>query len=178
MTQAERDRLVALQKAKKKLITQTEGSGEGDRGNGATGETTAEGSEEKRRPSGDPRNVRKRMRYGGRHGNVRSASKRKIEESEKEKVVKILSQEVYRGFGPTLASEYLAKRHRVVVSRETLRRWMIEAKLWRSRKQQVDKIHQWRPRRSRYGSWCNAERTYRGTPASMTGWKAVGRRCC
>jgi len=78
-------------------------------------------------------------------------SNRKIEDSEREKALKILSAPVYRGFGPTLASEYLAKKHRVVVSRETLRGWMIEAKLWRSRKQQVDKVHQWRPRRSRYG---------------------------
>src|SRR5712692_7199588 len=153
MTQAERDRLVALQKAKKKLITQKEAARE-------IGVTE--------------RQVRRLLRALQRRGDQAvmhalrgQTSKRKIEESEKEKVVKILSQEVYRGFGPTLASEYLAKRHRVVVSRETVRGWMMEAKLWRSRKQQVEKIHQWRPRRSRYGSWCNAERTYRGTPASM-----------
>jgi hypothetical protein len=71
-------------------------------------------------------------------------SKRKIEDSEREKAVKILSAPLYRGFGPTLATEYLAKKHGVVVSRETIRGWMIEAKLWRSRKQQVEKVYQWR----------------------------------
>src|ERR1700694_4952962 len=60
-------------------------------------------------------------------------------------------QEVYRGFGPTLASEYLAKKHAVKVSRETVRKWMIEAKLWRARKEKIGKVHQWRPRRSRLG---------------------------
>jgi hypothetical protein len=58
---------------------------------------------------------------------------------------------VYRGFGPTLASEYLAKKHGIEVSRETLRQWMIRAKLWRARKQHIEKIHEWRPRRSRFG---------------------------
>ena len=34
---------------------------------------------------------------------------------------------VYRGFGPTLATEYLQKLHLLAVSKETLRRWMIKA---------------------------------------------------
>jgi hypothetical protein len=58
---------------------------------------------------------------------------------------------VYRGFGPTLASEYLAKKHDIEVSRETTRKWMVEAKLWRPRRQWVEKMHEWRPRRSRFG---------------------------
>ena len=58
---------------------------------------------------------------------------------------------MYRGFGPTLASEYLAKKHQIEVSRETVRLWMIKAKLWRGRKQHVEEIHEWRERRSRFG---------------------------
>jgi hypothetical protein len=58
---------------------------------------------------------------------------------------------VYRGFGPTLASEYLAKKHNIEVSRETVRQWMIEAKLWRARQQRIEKIHEWRARRTRFG---------------------------
>jgi hypothetical protein len=38
-----------------------------------------------------------------------------------------LSQEVYRGFGPTLASEYLAKKHKLRIGREALRQLMIQA---------------------------------------------------
>jgi hypothetical protein len=45
----------------------------------------------------------------------------------------------------------LAKKHNIEVSRETVRQWMIGAKLWRARKQHVEKIHEWRPRRSRFG---------------------------
>src|SRR5258708_40221465 len=71
-------------------------------------------------------------------------SNRRIDEKIRREATKILSQEVYRGFGPTLASEYLAKKHKVKVSRETVRTWMIEAKLWRPKKERVGKVHQWR----------------------------------
>lgn len=36
-------------------------------------------------------------------------------------------QAKYRDFGPTLAAEYLAEKHRVEVSKETLRQWLMEA---------------------------------------------------
>jgi hypothetical protein len=45
----------------------------------------------------------------------------------------------------------LAHKHGIEVSRETVRQWMMGAKLWRARKQRVEKIHEWRPRRSRFG---------------------------
>jgi hypothetical protein len=137
MTQADRDRLVTLKKAKKKLITQKEAAAE-------IGITE--------------RQVRRLLKALKRRGDQAvihalrgEPSSRKIAESEKEEALKILGQEVYRGFGPTLAWEYLGKKHGVLVSRETVRKWMVEAKLWRIRKQSVEKIHQWRPRRSRYG---------------------------
>src|ERR687894_720542 len=47
----------------------------------------------------------------------------------------------YADFGPTLAAEMLAEKHELKVSRETLRRWMIEAGLWLSR-QQRRRFHQ------------------------------------
>jgi len=37
----------------------------------------------------------------------------------------------YSGFGPTLACEYLASRHQLVVDDQTLRRWLTAAGLWR-----------------------------------------------
>ena len=60
-------------------------------------------------------------------------SNRQVEAEIKQGAVGILNKEVYRGFWPTLASEYLRKQHRIHVSRETVRAWMIEAKLWRAR---------------------------------------------
>jgi transposase len=137
MTQAERDRLVALKKAKKKLITQKEAAEE-------LGITE--------------RHVRRLLRALKRGGDkaVRHAlrglpSNRKISSETEQEVVAILSRPVYEGFGPTLATEYLATKHEIEVSRETVRQWMIRAKLWRARKQHMEKIHQWRPRRSRFG---------------------------
>src|SRR5216684_2696098 len=101
MTQAERDRLVALKKAKKKLITRREAAEE-------------------------------------------------LGLSERQ-AVKILSAPVYAGFGPTLAAEYLGKKHGIDASKETARQWMMRAKLWRGRKEKVKQVHTWRPRRSRFG---------------------------
>jgi transposase-like protein len=68
-----------------------------------------------------------------------------------QKAIVILSDPVYRGFGPTLAAEYLAKKHEITVSKETLRRWMREAGLWTAGRRRVVEVHQWRPRRSRCG---------------------------
>jgi hypothetical protein len=41
--------------------------------------------------------------------------------------VKCRSGAEYQGFGPTLASEYLASTHGITASRETVRKWMTEA---------------------------------------------------
>jgi transposase len=137
MTQAERDRLVALKKAKKKLITQKEAAGE-------LGITE--------------RHVRRLLDQLKRRGDKAVVhalrglpSNRRIEESERKRAVKILMEHVYQGFGPTLAAEYLNKKHDVEVGRETVRQWMIAAKLWRAQPKRVEKVHQWRPRRSRFG---------------------------
>lgn len=137
MTQAERDRLVSLKKAKKKLITQKEAAEE-------LGITE--------------RHVRRLLHQLKKRGDQAVVhalrglpSNRKIGENERSRAVQILSQEVYRGFGPTLATEYLNDKHGMEVGRETVRQWMIAAKLWRAQRQEVEKVHQWRPRRSRFG---------------------------
>jgi transposase InsO family protein len=58
---------------------------------------------------------------------------------------------MYEGFGPTLAAEYLRKKHSISASKETVRQWMMGAKLWRGKKARVQRVHTWRPRRSRSG---------------------------
>jgi transposase len=77
-------------------------------------------------------------------------SNRRFPEGGRRQALGLLSQEKYRGFGPTLASEHLS-RVGVEVSRETLRRWMSEAGLWRCRKKRVKKVHVWRERRAAFG---------------------------
>jgi transposase len=59
-------------------------------------------------------------------------------------------QRRYRDFGPTLASEHLA-RQGLGVSRETLRQWLIQAGLWKPRRQRVEAVHVWRERRAACG---------------------------
>jgi len=61
-----------------------------------------------------------------------------------------LVRERYRDFGPTLAAEKLAQ-HGCVVSRETLRGWMIEAGLWIDRRHRLASPHQPRRRRECLG---------------------------
>lgn len=46
-----------------------------------------------------------------------------------------LIEESYADFGLTLADEMLAEHHGLKVSRETMRKWMVEAGLWLSREQ-------------------------------------------
>jgi hypothetical protein len=56
----------------------------------------------------------------------------------------------YADFGPSLAAEVLFEKDGVKVSRETLRRWMVEDGLWLSRKQRRS-FHQPRLRREACG---------------------------
>jgi hypothetical protein len=74
-------------------------------------------------------------------------SNRRKPEALRRAVVTIIRQ-WYWDFGPTLAAEKLREDHGIAVGRETLRQWMIEAGLWRDRKQRK-RIHQ--PRRDCVG---------------------------
>ena len=57
----------------------------------------------------------------------------------------------YSDFGPTLAAEMLTERHDCVVSRETLRQWMMADGLWTDRKRRHRVVHQPRRRRDCLG---------------------------
>ncbi len=149
MTQRDRDRLVALKKARKGLITQRQAAAE-------IGQSE--------------RHVRRLLdRLKGKgdgalvHALRGRRSNRQLDEKIKQKALEILGRDVYRDFGPTLAAEYLDSQHDIQVGRETVRTWMIEGKLWRASRQRVEKIHQWRPRRSRVGEmvqWDTSEHAW------------------
>jgi hypothetical protein len=68
-----------------------------------------------------------------------------------QRAMAVLAEPVYRGFGPTLAAEYLHQRHQITVSKETVRQWMVKAELWQAGRRRMVEIHEWRPRRSRWG---------------------------
>ena len=63
------------------------------------------------------------------HGLRGQPSNRRIPEKVHAKAVKIMQQPEWHDFGPTFASEQLAKRHEIHVSKETTRAWMMQAGL-------------------------------------------------
>jgi transposase len=83
------------------------------------------------------------------HGLRGRPSNRKLAARFEQKILARIRQR-YADFGPTLAAEHLAKDG-FLVSRETLRKWMTKAALWRPRCQRVRKIHVWRERRASFG---------------------------
>src|SRR5512132_4212552 len=70
-------------------------------------------------------------------------SNRKIADRERRQALRIIRAE-YKDFGPTLAAEYLGEQHDMQVSRETVRKWMIDDGLWRRRRQRLADVHLWR----------------------------------
>src|SRR2546422_4097570 len=78
------------------------------------------------------------------------ASKRKIAEAVRNKAVRWVKRE-YGDFGPTLAAEYLGKEHGLEVSKETLRKWLIAAGVWKRKRRRVEEIHVLRARRGLRG---------------------------
>ena len=137
MNQAERDRLVTLRKAKKRLITQAE----------AATELGVSVRHVKRLL----KELKKRGDQAVVHGLRGRPSLRRLPEATKQEAIRILSEPVYAGFGPTLAAEYLSDRHGLRVSKETLRHWMMEAQLWRGCQRKPEQVHVRRARRTRCG---------------------------
>jgi hypothetical protein len=85
------------------------------------------------------------------HGLQGRASNRQIDPKTQARAIQLLKQPEWHDFGPTFASEQLAKRHGIQVSKETVRGWMVAAGLWQSQPRKLSEVHQWRPRRSGYG---------------------------
>jgi transposase len=137
MSQEERDWLEWLKRAREKKMTQREAA---------------------ERMGVSQRWVRKllqRMKREGDgvvvHGLRGQPSNRKIAPQLQAQAIGILKQPDWHDFGPTFASEQLAKRHGIELSDETLRGWMIDAGLWQSRGRRIEQVHCWRPRRSGFG---------------------------
>jgi Winged helix-turn helix len=134
MTQRDRDRLVVLKKAQKKLITQKQAAAE------------MELTERQ------VRRLLKRLKGEGDKAVIHAlkgrGSNRALSQEVRQKVMSILMLPEWKGFGPTLASYHLAKDHDVRIGREALRKMMIGGGLWRAKRQKVEEVHTWRPRRS------------------------------
>lgn len=85
------------------------------------------------------------------HGLRGRRSNRKLPDAMRRQALAILKKPEWHDFGPTFASEQLAKLYKIEVSDETLRKWMIEAGMWQSKPQRLQEVHAWRPRRSGFG---------------------------
>src|SRR5947209_6336697 len=137
MSQSERDGLHWLKRVQAGSMTQREGAEK-------MGVTTRW-----------VRKLVKRMKKQGDsvvvHGLRGRASNRKLSGKTQRQALAILKQPDWHDFGPTFAAEQLAKRHQIHVGKETLRRWMIDAGLWKSKAQTIECVHVWRPRRTGFG---------------------------
>ena len=135
LNQRERDRLGVLHEIRQKQITQIEAA---------------------RRLKISDRHIRRLLvglgERGDRavvHGLRGRPSNRRLAKRWELKILRRVRQR-YADFGPTLAAEHLAEEG-LPVSRETLRKWMVKASLWRPRAQRVKTIHVWRERRACFG---------------------------
>ncbi|MBD0415307.1 ISNCY family transposase [Oryzicola mucosus] len=99
------------------------------------------------------RRLLNRIQTGGaasiRHRSIGRPSNNRIGDGVRDYAMTLV-RERYADFGPTLATEKLAERDGLRVSRETVRSWMADAGLWLSRKQRRT-FHQPRLRREAYG---------------------------
>jgi transposase len=137
MSQQERDRLEWLKRARDGKVTQREAA-------------SKMGVSERW-----VRKLLQRMKQEGDrivvHGLRGRSSNRKLDEGLRKRAMTALSDPDWHDFGPTYACEQLEQRHQIKVSEETLRQWMIEAGIWKSRRRKLEQIHTWRPRRSGFG---------------------------
>jgi len=135
LSQQDRDRLKVLHEVKQKHLTQVEAA---------------------RRLQLTDRHIRRlllavRERGDGAvvHRLRGRPSNRKLATSFEQKILGRVRQR-YVDFGPTLAAEHLA-REGLQVSRETLRKWMVRAGIWRARRPRIKTVHVWRERRACFG---------------------------
>lgn len=69
----------------------------------------------------------------------------------KEKILELITYEIYTGFGPTLMCEKLEQVHGIKVGKETTRQLMIQSGVWQAHSKKCPVIHQQRKRRARSG---------------------------
>ena len=73
-----------------------------------------------------------------------------IDLSIKEKALSLV-KEKYSDFNPTFASEKLAEHQGLMINSQTLRKWLIQAGLWKVHQQRKIDYHSWRQRKDYFG---------------------------
>lgn len=83
-----------------------------------------------------------------------------------------LIKEKYEDFGPTLAHEKLTEKHGLSISRESVRKLMIEEGIWKAKRAKKSVVHQMRERRACFGELIQID-------GSDHDWfEGRGPRCC
>lgn len=99
------------------------------------------------------RRIVKRVKQDGEMGIIHQgrgkSSNRMLPSPLRETVIK-LYEEKYRDFGPTLATEKLEEIDKINMSRETLRKWLLEADLWKKKRKARTHL-EWRKRKEHFG---------------------------
>jgi transposase len=86
--------------------------------------------------------------------------------------VRVIIEEKYLGFGPKFAAEKLREQEKIFLDKETLRKYMIEWKLWIPKLKKYCVIHQQRARRACFGELVQID-------GSHHDWfEGRGERCC
>jgi len=136
MTQRERDRLRMVEAIESKRLTQSE--------------VSVQLGISVRQVKRLVRRVREQGAKGLVSGRRGKPSNRRTDLVERQRIIDVVATQ-YVDFGPTLASEYLQAHHGFAQSTETLRKWMIQAGLWKARRARNKRVYQLRERRARVG---------------------------
>lgn len=94
------------------------------------------------------------------HASRGKASTRRMPSETILNVKALISQEMFKGFGPTLLKEILEEQHQLPVSRKWLRQLMITDGLWNPYKAKKTTVHPRRQRRSRRGELIQIDGSY------------------
>jgi len=94
------------------------------------------------------------------HGNRGRSSNHKIDQKTRDNVIEII-KEKYEDFGPTLVSEKLREKHKIGLSKETLRTIMSEEKIWKPKKRRgATEYRMKRERKEHYGEMQQFDGSY------------------
>lgn len=105
------------------------------------------------------------------HKNRDRVSNRRVPSEETNRAIEIIKKQ-YWDFGPTFALEKLKKHHQVTFGRETLRKAMIQAEIWKPKRQKRPRIYQMRKRRDQRGELVQID----GSPHAW--FEDRRRECC
>lgn len=109
---------------------------------------------------------------GVRHGLKGYTSNNALDTGIQKKIRIFLKHKNHHDFGPTFAMEQLEKQQGIVLSNETVRRFMMKEEFWKSRKRRGPQIHrEWRERMECCGEMVQFDGSYHD-------WFETGKETC